>query len=177
MCCKRSFLPLELAFARTLHRFQGLSAGPVDSGKLPNMFGVIICDPDSKAVEGRATGFFYTMLTRATTLGDPDGRNSAIYFIGPHLTKERIQDITLKTNSNQTLVNVHRRSIWVAKLEQNIISAVDASHMQSIFEWASGRVSYDELFFRTRAYIAASKKLQLPTSKKVNRKTSQPNNT
>jgi hypothetical protein len=118
-CCKRTFLPLELAFARTLHRFQGLSAGPVDEGKIPNMFGVIVCDPDIRAVEGRATSFFYTMLSRATTLGDENGLNSAIYFTGPHLTKERIQNLTLKTNSNQTLQNVKRRTEWVHHLKRN----------------------------------------------------------
>jgi hypothetical protein len=136
------------------------------------MFNVIICDPDCKAVEGRATGFFYTMLSRATTLGDKDGRNSAIYFIGPHLTKERIQNITFKTNSNQTLINVKRRSLWVAHLETNVFdtTTVDDTHVQQIFRWADGRIPYQDLFLRTNAYIASSKKISIPKHLPTKRK-------
>ena len=45
-CFSRTYIPLSLAYARTIHKFQGLSAGPVDEGKIPNMFDVIVCDPD-----------------------------------------------------------------------------------------------------------------------------------
>lgn len=136
------------------------------------MFSAIICDPDGKVVEGRATGFFYTMLSRATTLGDPDGKNSAIYFIGPHLTKERIQNITLKTNSNQTLINVKRRSLWVAHLESHVFDTqtVDPTHMQAIIEWAGGRIPYSQLFTRTNEYIANSKKTTIPKRLPLKRK-------
>ena len=163
-CCQRSFLPLELAFARTLHRFQGLSAGPVDEGKIPNMFGMIICDPDVRAVEGRATGFFYTMLSRATTLGDENGLNSAIYFTGPHLTKERIQNLTLKTNSNQTLQNVQRRAKWVYHLKQNTrdTTHVDEDRMRTVFEWAKQPIPYNTLFARTNQYVRLSTKRNQP---------------
>jgi PIF1-like helicase len=166
-CCKRTFLPLELAFARTLHRFQGLSAGPVDEGKIPNMFGVIVCDPDIRAVEGRATGFFYTMLSRATTLGDENGLNSAIYFTGPHLTKERIQNLTLKTNSNQTLQNVKRRTEWVHHLKNNTrdTTQADEDRMKTVFKWAKQPISYDALFARTNQYIRLSPKRNQPKHK------------
>jgi hypothetical protein len=139
---------LELAFARTLHRFQGLSAGPVDPGKIPNMFKVIICDPDGKIVEGRNTGFFYTMLSRATTLGDPNGLNSAIYFTGPNLTKQRIQELTLKTNSLQVLGNIKRRTAWVQYLESHIVDTSNISHpkMQKLFQWTQTPIPYDILY-------------------------------
>jgi hypothetical protein len=82
-----------LAFARTIHKFQGLSAGPVDAGKIPNMYDCIICDPDMKQSEARATGLFYTALSRATTFGDSEGLNSAIYFMG---------EISMKTESKKS---------------------------------------------------------------------------
>jgi len=166
-CCQRSFLPLELAFARTLHRFQGLSAGPVDEGKIPNMFSVIICDPDIRAVEGRATGFFYTMLSRATTLGDENGLNSAIYFTGPNLTKERIQNLTLKTNSNQMLENVKRRTNWVNHLKLNTrdTTQVDEDRMRTVLEWAKQPIHYNTLFARTNQYIQLTPKRNQPKCK------------
>jgi hypothetical protein len=137
-CCQRTFLPLELAFARTLHRFLGLSAGPVDPGKIENATTLIVCDPDIRGVEGKATGFFYTLISRATSFGDPNGLNSAIYFIGPNVTKERIQNLTLKSNTNTTLVNVQRRSAWVQHLEANTIdlSSITQRQMQETFAWA-----------------------------------------
>ena len=159
-CCQRTFLPLELSFARTLHRFQGLSAGEVDEGKIQNATPRIICDPDIRAVEGKATGFFYTLISRATSFGDPTGLNSAIYFIGPNLTKDRIQNLTLKTNTNTTLLNVQRRNTWVQHLQSNTIdlSNVTCQQIQETFAWTQTPISYQELYTRTQQYISASKK-------------------
>ena len=55
-CCQHTFVPLELSFARTIHKFQGLQAGPIDPGRTPNVFKRIICNPDTKSAEARATG-------------------------------------------------------------------------------------------------------------------------
>ena len=159
MCCQRTFLPLELSFARTIHKFQGLQAGPVDPGKPPNVFQTIICDPDGKSAEARATGLLYTALSRATTLGDDSGLGSAIYFIGPDLTHERVQRINYKTGTNVLLVNVERRSSWVQRLESNAISYQpdDSLHMNKLFHWTSSTtISYDALYSRTHQYIRES---------------------
>ena len=77
----RTFVPLELSFACTIHKIQGLQAGPIDSGKTPNVSQTIICNPDTKAAESRATGLFYTAVSRATTRGDDNGLNSAVYLL------------------------------------------------------------------------------------------------
>ena len=118
-CCKRTFLPLCLSYARTIHKFQGMSAGPVDAGKIPNMFECIICDPDNKNVERTALGLFYTALSRATTLGDSEGRGSAIYFIGKDFKEERIRNIGIKQNTNESYRRVQERNTWVEYLNQN----------------------------------------------------------
>ena len=97
-CCTRTNLPLTLAYARTIHKFQGQSAGPVDKGKIPNIYGCIICDPDKSEVEGRALGLFYTALSQATTLGDDDGLNSAIYFTGEDFNEKRIRNLGKRKN-------------------------------------------------------------------------------
>ena len=122
-CCTRTFIPLELSFARTIHKFQGLQAGPVDAGKLPNMFSRIVCDPDAKGAEGRATGLFYTAISRATTLGDQSGLHSAIYFTGTNLTRDRIKNLTLKADTSKQFDNVKRRRMWVDILETNTVTS------------------------------------------------------
>ena len=83
-----------MSYARTIHKFQGLTAGPVNEGKIPNMYQCIICDPDEKKIEGTSLGLFYTATSRATTLGDDDGMNSAIYFSGNQFKEERIRGLT-----------------------------------------------------------------------------------
>jgi hypothetical protein len=157
-CCQRSFLPLELAFARTLHRFQGQSSGKVDEGKIPNATPVIVCDPDVSQVEGRSTGFFYTMISRATTFGDDMGLNSAIYFTGPHLTKDRIQRLTVRSDNNKTLANVQRRTDWVEHLQRNTVdtSKITPQEIEDVFRWATTTTyTYDELYKRTQEYITS----------------------
>jgi hypothetical protein len=147
---------LELSFARTIHRFQGLQAGPVSPGKPQNMFPRVICDPDAKSSECRATGLFYTAISRATTLGDDDGLNSAIYFIGPFVTKERIQDLTQKTNIRSPFENVRKRSKWVSHLMSHLSIPPESttSEMKEIFEWTTTQtITYDTLYTTTQRYI------------------------
>ena len=112
-CCTRTFVPLELAYARTIHKFQGLTAGPVDKGRIPNIYECIICDPDEKKYEGSSLGLLYTALSRATTLGDEHGLGSAIYFIGSDFKAEQITRLTKKKNSDECFVQAQKRQKWV----------------------------------------------------------------
>jgi hypothetical protein len=133
-----------------VHKFEGLSAGPVDEGKIPNATPVIICDPDKQLVEGQATGFFYTMISSATTFGDDDGLNSAISFTGSDLIRDQIQRLTLKTNTNVTLVNVARQTAWVSYLERNIVetSSITDKMLADLIKWADEKVHYDVFYKR-----------------------------
>lgn len=149
-CCRRTFFPLDLAFARTIHRFQGLSAGPVDKGKIPNMYECILCDPDVKSAEGKCTGLFYTGVSRGTTLGDENGLGSAVYFQGPNLTRERIQDLTKRNNSDEDYVQVQRRRDWVQHLNRNTIEPFKGNK---------------RLFRRTKAWIKQSLHSPIPYDK------------
>ena len=69
-CCRRLFMPLVLAFAKTCHTFQGQNVGPVQPGQPPNSFEKIIADPETRSFEGTNPGLFYSILSRGTTLGD-----------------------------------------------------------------------------------------------------------
>lgn len=154
-CCQRTYVPLDLAFARTIHRFQGLSAGPVDKGKIENMYECIICDPDVKASEVRATGLLYTALSRATTLGDDNGLNSAIYFTGTNITRDRIQNVTMKSNKNEEYINVTRRRIWMNYLKQNTVTMTKSTKttMKTTFAWTKTSIPYTRLHRQIRSYI------------------------
>lgn len=154
-CCSRTYIPLDLAFSRTIHRFQGLSAGPVDDGKIPNMYTSIVCDPDDKSSETLCTGLLYTALSRATTLGDDDGLNSAIYFTGSDITRERIQRVTKKKNKDEEILPVTRRKAWMEVLYKNTVQQTSnkSKKAQSILKWTTKTFNSQIIHTRVRKYM------------------------
>ena len=148
-------MPLCLAYARTIHKFQGLTAGPVDEGKIKNMFDVIVCDPDDGKFENSALGLLYTAVSRATTLGDEDGMNSAIYFIGDHMTEARIRRIGRCKDSRNEFVRVGERRKWVNYLSRGETkNKFSKRKKQEIVEWAqSKKITYKTLADRIAKYV------------------------
>ena len=157
-CCTRTFVPLTLAYARTIHKFQGLSAGPVDVGRVPNAYECIICDPDEKKFENGALGLFYTALSRATTLGDDNGVGSAIYFTGPEMNEHRIRRLRRKPKDNSDFEVALQRENWVEYLNINTKKTLrsinkDTNYIHETLKWGdSFRFSYDALFHRHIKY-------------------------
>jgi len=149
-CCRRKFCPLELCFARTMHKFQGLAAGPPEEGKPPFMCHSVIIDPDEPEVERLHTGLFYTGVSRGTTLGDAQGLNSAVYFHGPHLSHRRIRQLTLCKDGKHEHSKVMKRRDWVLHLENNTQTNKDPNTetVQQVFQYFNSRISYDDFFDR-----------------------------
>jgi len=156
-CCKRTFCPLDLAYARTIHTFQGLQAGPVPDGKPKNMFEALVCDPDEGAYESNALGLLHTCLSRGTTLGDTDGLNSAVYFHGEHFTEERIRRIGMKKDSVHYFERVYKRRFWVSHLRKHQVkSKLSRRQKKEIIGWISDTTcAYEELYHRIKSYVSA----------------------
>lgn len=155
LCCSRTYVPLTLAYAKTIHCFQGLSAGPVDAGKPSNMFKGVICDPHTLDAETSSLGLLYTGVSRATTLGDPDGLHSAIYFTGLDMKKEsRITRLGQKTASLDSYKRVIDRRRWVAHLVLNTKrSHLSKKQEEAVLKWAcENKVSYTALLNRIDEY-------------------------
>jgi len=165
-------MPLCLAYARTIHKFQGLTAGPVDEGKIKNMFDVIICDPDDGGFESSALGLFYTAISRATTLGDKDGLNSAIYFTGEHITEARIRRIGKRKGSTQEFTRVEERRRWVNYLQKRTFKSEFSKRKQKrIIKWGSEtKYNFTTLKGRIDKYIY-DKKIPIYQNNKKKRKT------
>src|SRR5688500_19562494 len=111
-CCCRTYMPLRLAFAQTIHTFQGQNAGPVGIGQAPNAIKKLVCDPGTRRFEGTCVGLFYTILSRVTTFGDPlDKFSSAIYFTGINMNKARVLNIIM-SEKNQMYAMAKRRQLY-----------------------------------------------------------------
>jgi hypothetical protein len=123
-------VPLQVAYARTIHTFQGLSAGDNHPYKC------IICDPDNRNYESQNLGLLYTAVSRATTLGDSTGHNSAIYFTN-NFKEERIRNLIQRKNSTDLLPSAIRRRNWVSELKRNTVStAYTEEQLSDILTWA-----------------------------------------
>jgi hypothetical protein len=109
-----TFLPLTVAFALTLHKFQGWETSWSDNSTVS----YLLVDVGSILDENRAPGTFYTALSRPHTVGDLTStcnEKSALYFIGDDICFNRIKNIGL-TKAGETSAFVKSRDLWVKYL-------------------------------------------------------------
>ena len=140
-CCCRTYIPLRLAFAQTIHTFQGQNAGPVEIGQPPNAIQKLVCEPGTRRFEGNCVGLFYTLLSRVTTFGNPlDKFSSAIYFTGTNMNTERVLNITLN-EKGQMYAMAKRRKTYVDYLHQNVHdSKMSIDDQIKVFEWTKTKM-------------------------------------
>src|SRR6476620_2498635 len=109
-CCCRTYIPLRLAFAQTIHTFQGQNAGPVEPGQAPNAVQKLVCDLGTRRFEGNCMGLFYTLLSRVTTFGNKvDKFSSAISFTGTNMNMGRVLDLTLNEKGHMYAMAERRK--------------------------------------------------------------------
>lgn len=115
-CCEVTYLPLTLAFALTLHKFQGWET----NWKNDSPVFYLLVDIGSTLDEIRAPGTCYAALSRPHTIGDitaSPNKNSALYLIGNDVCFNRIKNIGLTKNGEQTSF-IKSRELWVNFLNE-----------------------------------------------------------
>ena len=132
---------MRLAFAQTIHTFQGQNAGPVEPGQAPNAVQKLVCDPGTRRFEGNCIGLFYTLLSRVTTFGNPlDKFSSAIYFTGTNMNMNRVLNITL-TEKGHMYAMAEKRKQYVSYLQQHEHDAqMSKIDQMRIIEWTKTRI-------------------------------------
>lgn len=141
-CCEAYFIPLCLAFARTIHTFQGMEAGPSKAIKK------LIVDVGNSNFEAINPGVLYTALSRASTLGNSE-QDSAIYFSGP-LTFDRLTNVRYKRSHNQKKIyeKVEMREKWISYLKERKqhTEVISFGERQQLKHWATTiRISAHQL--------------------------------
>ena len=83
------------------------------------------------------TGLLYTAVSRGTTLGNDEGLGSAVYFIGPHLTKQRVMSVTKPLKGDTDLLRVQKRTNFVKHLKSNYVdlSGITTTQKTNLFQW------------------------------------------
>ena len=91
-------MPLVLAWAQTIHKFQGLQAGRSKT----EMTHVLIIDPGNLPFELRCPGILYTAFSRGVDIGDLTDRNytSSIYFWTSNMCTDRVKRVKTKKDGD-----------------------------------------------------------------------------
>eukprot|EP00985_Skeletonema_marinoi_P017916 scaffold9922_cov166-Skeletonema_marinoi.AAC.1 len=115
-CCTATFMPLQIAYAITIHRCQGLEAG-FDEG---DRWRRVVVDPSDTMWEiAKNIGTMYTSTSRGKSLGSKDEtfpQDSSIYWMGCDASVERIRNC--KTKRNGQLCDAYvKREKWVTHLK------------------------------------------------------------
>jgi len=117
-----------VAWATTLHKFQGFEAGPGKDDVVKHL----IIDPGDLKFEMGTPGLLYVALSRGKTFGDfgngSENYNSSVYWTGADMCLHRIIKIGKKQNG-EISVKLENRTKWVA-------------HLEEIFE--NTRITYNE---------------------------------
>jgi hypothetical protein len=99
-CCSVTFCPLVPSWATTIHKFQGFESG-FDKN---DQFQHLIVNPGDIKSAQQQPGILYVAMSCAKTIGDmtngtPNPRNSAVYWTGSGMSKNRVlHGSTKKTN-------------------------------------------------------------------------------
>lgn len=118
-CCHASFCPLVLAWATTVHKFQGFEAGFSEKDSV----NYIIADLNSLDWEKKNPGTAYVVASRAKTIGHVTEdcrypRDSNLFFAGTMYTR-RFTRCLYKAN-NEKCIAVQKREHWVNYLLQKV---------------------------------------------------------
>lgn len=163
--CKRTQIPLELAFGKTIHTFQGINVGPVKPGQPPNQINSIVCDPGPREFESKACGLLYTACTRGSTLGNStDNLSSAVYFTGPHMHFKRIKFLQHNATGEKCL-RIRQRNQWIQHLKNNTkIRKIENNAMSAIADWYKSncitRDNLDQLIDNMASHHQSTKRTQ-----------------
>jgi hypothetical protein len=124
-CFSVTFCPLVPSWATTIHKFQGFEAG-FDRN---DQFQHLIINPGDIKSEQQQPGILYVAMSCAKTMGDmtndtPNPRNSAVYWTGCGMSKNRVlhgstkKQIHTQGQERVNCLKIEKRDNWVTYLRE-----------------------------------------------------------
>ena len=101
---------------------RSLQAGLTKKGEPKNAEEILICDIGDRQFEMLCPGTAYVTTSRGTTIGDSEGKGSAIYFQDNCISKHRLMNMSI-TDKNAIALKVRRRNAYYAKLRMSANNA------------------------------------------------------
>jgi hypothetical protein len=160
MCCTRKQIPLQIAWAKTIHSLQGHDAGPTAKHQTPNDIQRIVIHLGEQT-ETLDPGLTYVAVSRATTIGDLGHMTSiprkcmniALYFRAASFPAG-IKRLTHSYSTGDEYVKVKHRTAWVAYLDDrqdHTFIMTDLSEREMVQEWMENKkYSREEIFALVR---------------------------
>ena len=136
--CSRLYMPLAVSFGKNIHRSQGANVGKTQPGRPDNAYYRLAGDPGTRNFEANNPGLFYTLLSRATTLGE-EGKpeTSAIFFKGVNMIPQRIDKITCKQGKEGGIYKkIEEMRNWVAYLTKHTMPRTKDEDIDEMISWA-----------------------------------------
>ena len=141
MCCSKEFIPLQSCYAKTVHTFQGSNVGPTRPGEPDNPIQRIICDPGVARFEGNNPGLLYTIVTRATTMGNGNKMKSALYFDGENMKPDRVIGL-FRTRKGGEYKKVQYRRKAVEYLKRHVHnSGMSPTQKEDLLSWIAQTIT------------------------------------
>ena len=130
-------MPLAVSFGKTIHSFQGASVGKIQPGRPDNAYHRLVGDPGTRNFEANNPGLFYTLLSRATTLGEEENpETSAIFFKGVNMILQRIDKITCKQGKEGGIYKkIEKIRNWVAYLTKHTMPRAKEEDIGEMIRW------------------------------------------
>lgn len=148
-CCKLTYFPMSLAFARTIHKVQGKEFGPRFKGQP-----ALVADIGLRQLEGKFPGITYTVISRVSSTGNGNVDESALYFCGDTLEEDRFTDLlhkkTNKSNTGKQLYDkIEKRLRWILYIQRRSNEThieITSEQKQQIRLWIESTIYHlDEL--------------------------------
>ena len=133
------YVPLEIAFAKTIHTFQGMEAGPTKPIK------TLIVHLGDLKFENNNPGLMYTAISRASTIDEENnGDNSAIYFLD--LSVHHYMQSALKKRNNKMTQTMKARDKWIQHLDLHESNKkFKTTEKENLQKWAENQLSIKTL--------------------------------
>jgi hypothetical protein len=131
-CCILQYIPLSIAFGKTLHTFQGQEIVK------HSIQDVMVFECETLIIESKYPGWLYTGISRVDSIGNGDIQVSSLYFIPGNARENRFINVRTKQHSDDNYKRVNERDAWISYLDScKKTVTFSISEKQTLMDWAN----------------------------------------